>query len=99
MTIYKPIDQCRNERFPDVHELAKFWDIVKALMPVTSIHLCNRLAGVPLLEQSLLSRSTTFDRHGQGHISSFARIGRCGASYSHHVKHMALGGLHEADHG
>ena len=50
MTIYKRIDQCRNARLLDVHELAKAWDIVRALMPVTSIHLCNRLAGVPLLE-------------------------------------------------
>ena len=50
MTIYKLIDQCRNELFLDVHEPAKVWDIVKALMPVTSIHLCNRLAGGHLLE-------------------------------------------------
>ena len=50
MTVNKLIDQCRNERFPDGHELAKVWDIVKAGIPVTSIHLCNHLAGGLLLE-------------------------------------------------
>ena len=49
MSIYKLIDQCWNERFLDVHELAKVWDIVKVLMPVTSIHSCNSLAGGHLL--------------------------------------------------
>ena len=43
--IYELMTNAGKKFLLDVHELVKFLDFAKLLMHVTSIHLCNRLAG------------------------------------------------------